>query len=259
MKKTTLYIHYTCFSSYGIIKLLKALGLLHDIRLVDVGLDPGAAIKDSVISVPWLTIGGSAIATDPLEPQLVVDAVKNNDLRAYGPNSVSDAINKLKASIVASSYASCIILSHNTISPLLSCGFLEVASRIRLGRVDVEKLKGEVRLVESQILDEIRDDCVRVAAKNLVRELYWLGVDVMRAVRELDLRQVSQWLLAKSSVGRAGIPLDMGNIKSSSELILQEIKKDGQRYVDSVTREQDTISKDEEYMSVVRDLLNPPS
>ena len=251
LSNITLYVHPTCFSSYGLVKLLKALDLLGSLRIINVESDPGLALKEQVISVPWLSLNGVAVATDPLEPQLVVDAIKGNDLSKYAPEDINDAIEKFKQGVIASAYASSVLLTCESLAPLISCGFLEVASRVRLGRAKLTELVNHVKSAEPKITEEIKGDCVKVAAKNIIRELYWLGLDLYKAIEELNEQQVSLWLLAKSSIGRAGIPLNTGGILSSAKLILEEISAEKERYIKSVIKEQKTILSDEGYLRLI--------
>ena len=86
MSRARLYIHPLCPSSYSVLKKLwSEVGGPGALEIVSVDRRPEAVLTHGVVSTPWLEVKGVAMAADPMEPELAVEAAQGGDLARFAP------------------------------------------------------------------------------------------------------------------------------------------------------------------------------
>ena len=255
MGRVTLYVHPLCSSSYRVLKeLWRVFSGAGGAEIVVVDRVPGLVLRKLVVSVPWLEVDGVAVATDPLDPQLVVAALRGEDLRRFAPTSPRDAVELLGRGVVASSYASILSLIHQGLEPVLDLrDFVAAASRARLAGFEEEVLK-LVAEAREELYRELRGLVLRAVAKNFVREVAWVSENPEDALRRVSVEQVALWMVAKVSLGRSLVPLNLNRVLGVAREVIEVLRERGRRYLESVAEELRVLTQDTEYASILSEL-----
>ncbi|MGC9131919.1 MAG: thioredoxin, partial [Pyrobaculum sp.] len=102
---------------------------------------------------------------------------------------------------------------------------------------------------EEEILTEHWEHLVKLLTFGLVREMYWLGIDV----EEVEKSHVKMWLLAKATVGRLGLPHPVPKTREEVvDSVYAVLREAGRRYMDRVAEEQQIIQSDAEFTSLIQ-------
>ncbi len=262
MSRYVLYVHPTCWSSYRVVKHLISTDLLsNEVRVVSLDHPPDDAIKHGVLSVPLLASEGEALATDPLKPELVAALLRGGDTRPYVPRNVEEAYERLVKTVLASSYMLSVLLVHEDLGVIARTGFLRLAARTGLGGVREGELLNEVVSRGDELLSKIRVKGPKALAYGFVRELYWVsGPNIEDALASVNASLIGAWLLAKVSVGRAGIPLpqNLGRVREVSRKVTSVLLSESKQVIDYVVKEQETILRDEEYLNAIKSCARTP-
>ena len=255
MVRVTLYIHPLCSSSYRVLKeLWRVFGGAGGAEIVVVDRKPGLVLRKLVVSVPWLEVDGVAVATDPLDPQLVVAALRGEDLRRFAPTSLGDAVELLGKGVVASSYASILALVHRGLEPVLDLrDFVVAASRARLAGLEEEVLK-LVAGSREELYRRLRGLVLRAVAKNFVREVAWVSEKPGDALRSVSAEQVALWMVAKVSLGRSLVPPNLSTVLGAAREVIEVLRERGERYLTSVAEELGVLTRDTEYAAILSEL-----
>ncbi len=248
MAKYTLYIHPTCYSSYLLVKGAgRYIGNI-DIRIaVDT---PVEYMRLGLFSVPMIYSGGTPIIADPIEP----DDLKALMEGGLGDIGMDDAVGHTVNGIMASQFLLANVLLHGSITRVVDAETLKVISRLRLHGAEhmVGALAEKIARSEPDILRDNMETFVRVLALGIVREMYWLGMDL----EEMDRTHIAMFLMDKASIGRVALPFkpEMPKIVDIVYEVLSERKY---AYLSKVKTEQDAIYGDAEYMEFLRSLTAP--
>ena len=237
-------------SSYNVVKSLKDEGLLRSIKLVDVSNDLGVITELGLLSVPAISKDGKILGIDPLEPDFVKALLTGDEvtIEKYVPKSYSEALDRFSVSLIHSSYASILALIHNSIDPLLNTKFIDHAVRLELvSSLSKDKLIEEIKLRSRDIFESLKDKMVRVAAKNYLREVVWiLGIDVdeLTLKKYIDRDLITQWLLAKASVGRVLVPYNFDIVKDVATHVVNVLTNRLSKYLKDLIEEYRTLMRE---------------
>ncbi|MEM4656624.1 MAG: hypothetical protein QXD80_06745 [Acidilobaceae archaeon] len=249
MGEVRVYIHTSCYSSYSVVKYLNSKGLLGKVRLVNV-VNPLVAIYDNVISVPWVTVDGEPVATDPVSGG-EIEGIIRGDYRA----SIGDPVKAFLDAVLSSSYASSIALLHGSLRPLILGFFVKAAIRYPYSGLDVGSVLDSLREEASSLYESLEFSLAKVVSVAYIRELYWaskrsIAVDSIKS--RIDEVSLTLWLLAKASIGRAGIPVDpvAGINRDGVALTVSILEASWEKILDRVKREQEAIYSDREYIDI---------
>ncbi len=250
MVRYTLYIHPTCYSSY---LLVKGIGKYREAIDVKIAVNmPVEYMRRGLFSVPMLYRDNTPIIADPVEP----DDVKALMEGGLGDIGIDEALENTVNGIMASQFLLANVLLHGSITGVVDEETLKVISRLRLHSAEhmSKALTEKIARSESDILRENMETFIKVLTMGLIRELYWLGVDL----DEVDKTHIAMFLLDKSSIGRVSLPFKPGppEIVDAIYGVFQERKY---AYLNKVKAEQETIYSDLEYLEFLKSLTAPRS
>ncbi|MCS7107332.1 MAG: hypothetical protein NZ902_04425 [Acidilobaceae archaeon] len=240
----TIYVHPTCYSSYHLVKELKGKSLR--------GLEfkvlrsPQLSLTRGIVSVPWVEVGGSPAATDPVSAEEVEQMASGK----YAP-SVGKPEEAFMKALLSSSFSAALSLLHGDIVPAISRAFVMAALRTPFSGLDEREIMEDLLRSSRALYENAEQKIAKTVSMAYVRELYWAGAREARA----DKVAFYSWLLAKASIGRAGLPIDPRERNERGiGLVLSIIEGEGERLMERVAREQSTIYGDREYLEYVKSL-----
>ncbi|MCX8196275.1 MAG: hypothetical protein N3F67_04280 [Acidilobaceae archaeon] len=235
----TVYVHPSCYSSY---LLLKALGKKLSGVEFKALRTPQASLSRGIVSVPWVEVGGVPAAADPVE----AEEVEQMALGSYSPRPEPEQA-FLKA-LLGSSFASSLSLLHGDVFPAISEALVSAAIRAPYSGLPVREVAQSLRRSSKALYEAVEDKLARAVSMTYVRELYWAG----SAEVKVDRAAFSSWLLAKASIGRAGLPLDPREKNEKGiDIALSLLESEKEKMMERVRREQSTIYGDREYLELV--------
>lgn len=242
-----LYVHPTCYSSYTLLKYLASKGLMGSTRLVSL-TEPWEAVSSGIVSVPWLSLNGEPAAADPVRGE-EVEAI----IRGANISPPRDPLKAYMDSVLASSYASSLALLHGSLEPAAFTSLAKAALRYPLTRLDPGPLLETVKSEGRSLYESFEARIARVVAVSYVRELYWASGGLLRpGDLRVDRLSVAAWLMAKASVGRAGLPSNPVRANwDGIEVVVGIVEGRGDSILEDVRREQATIYGDLEYLKLL--------
>lgn len=227
-------------------------GLLNLVELI-VADNPWRAMESSgglVWSVPWF-IGdkGEPLAADPIG-----EGESTRILRGEPVELDKDPLEAFLDAVLHSGYATVVALVHGSLSPLADPGFISAATRAPLTGVDVGELRHRILEEGEKLYSSIEDKLVRAAAVGFARDLYWalarrLDAETLRA--HANPETVAVWLIAKASIGRAGLPWTPSR-PGAAEAIADFTYKTASGLARKVSREQEEIASDSGFNDILR-------
>ena len=253
MAAVRIYIHPTCMTSYKLVKKLYEEDLLGKVELVDTSLvAPSRVLERGVWSVPWVTVKGAPAATDPVDPDEVVEIIMEG--RGHLPH---DPAERFMETVLHSMYASSLVYMHGSLKPVYSPNLASAAARSPLGGPEPSTVLRAVAEREEELLDRWIDAIMRVLGIGYVRTLWWAAGGGPGELEPPSQTQVAVWLLSAASMGRVGLPwrpyLDSGRVRRLATFIEKGFKG----LLNKVAREQETIMGDEEYWEILEHHASP--
>ncbi|MGB9705702.1 MAG: thioredoxin, partial [Pyrobaculum sp.] len=191
-------LHHTCKSSYTLYKALKGTpGLKFEMAT----LPYFPYLRQYVLSVPAVFVNERLVLLDPVEPgdvQALLDGKTEKEL------DVDEAVENAVRGVMASQALLSAVMLYKSLKPILDPELAAVISRARFHRQEhkTPQIIQRLREREEEILTEHWEHLVKLLTFGLVREMYWLGIDV----EEVEKSHIKMWLLAKATVGRLGLP-----------------------------------------------------
>ena len=247
----TIYFHPSCATSYEVIRGLKAAGALEKVRLVRT-VSPSAALAARVWSVPWVTIDGAPVATDPTSADEVLAILRGERV------DVGDAEEAFMTAVLHSSFASAVALLHGDVKPVVDEEFVSAALRAPLSGADVKKAAEAIRSKSSRLFEEWRDKIRRALAVSFVREAYWAsgGAITPEGLEGLaSPLSVGLWVIGKASIGRSALPAVPSRPPTEDfEAIASFVRRSARGLLLKVAEEQRAIYSDAEYLKLVESL-----
>jgi predicted thioredoxin/glutaredoxin len=237
-----------------VVKHLIKKELIDNVELIDTSKVLNDVLTKSIISVPWIEVNNQAIASDPIHPEFAEYLITGNKdkLSKYLPNDVDEAVEEFKRGLLASSYASSVILIHNSLDPILRSDFPIISSKLRLTSIKSDDLLIKLNARHSKILDDIKPKSIRILTRNFVRESYLINNEVDEAYfLNIDAGVLATWLLAKASVGRAIMPTEPEKLLSLGNRMKEILQERARDYLNDVLNEQKMIRNDKEYLSIL--------
>jgi len=251
-ERLKVYAHASCYSSYSLIRYLLERGLAGSIDVIDVSRV--SDLSELIFSVPWVKIGYSVVAADPVSGEEVEAMIRGS----YKP-SIGDPLRAFIETLLSSSYASSIALLHGDLAYAAFKELVEASLRAPFTGLNAAKVVRVVRVNGRSLYEEVELKLARVTSVNYVRDLYWasgglVGEEELR--RRADETSILSWLIAKAGIGRVGLPgnpLVLAN-REGVRLVSSIVESEGYRILDRVRREQETIFKDMLYTSYMESL-----
>ncbi|MET1101834.1 MAG: hypothetical protein ABWW69_05090 [Pyrodictiaceae archaeon] len=239
-----IYIHPLSIACYNIVKTLEAESLLDRVVIVNTSVvGASGIIRHGVWSVPWITVDGKPLATEPIPVDEVIDII------VYGrAHEVHDPVEAFINTIVASTLASAIAFLHGSLYPVLDKALAMAAVREPLTGIDTDKLLEEVRSREREIYSDAEEKLVRSLAIAFMSDIWWIVRGKCSEIEGLVRDEVvALWLIAKASIGRLGLPprpsISMERIGMLRAFIEDNLKG----LCNRVVKDYETILSDEEY------------
>ncbi len=259
-----IYSHLTCPTSYRLFKRLLERNIILRVVVRDVGLDLFGGVSRGVVSVPSIFYRGVLIYSGYLDVEEASRVVESGDLPMleefdYGEASV------LAMEGILDSYATALwlYLTDSIESPLSLKPFIEAVSRhiFYRGRSSesYEKLAREVRELynseKSLYVERLRD----IVAKNIVREVIWLGRDPMRYREKIDLEYLEHLLLARAALGRIGLFMGYNAeaYRRRVEELYQHLRNTWDELVEKIEKETKKILGDQQYIESYKSISTP--
>jgi predicted thioredoxin/glutaredoxin len=249
MGRLVIVVHRTCASSYKLYRGLKERGLLGSVELRPAS-SPEAGGAPLVWSVPWLLVGGEPAGADPLPLEVVEAAVRGERLEPP-----EDPLEAFMEAILHSSAASSLVALNYSLAPALSPALAKAALHTPLTGLEPRPALEEASRRERELLEEWGAKIGRALASAFVRELWWSRGGRLKPgeVEEAAERGVFRlWLLAKASLGRAGLPPDPRGAPSNP--IVEEaesfLSRVGSMLAARIEKEQGEVLGDEEWARV---------
>ncbi|WP_449462432.1 hypothetical protein PQ610_00090 [Tardisphaera miroshnichenkoae] len=235
------YYHPSCLSSYKLIKGLESAGYLGAVRLVNTAKEFQDALEKGVISVPYVFAGGRPVLVDPVTYDEVIDLLQGKKRASI---TVEQAAQNFIRSVSASAFAATASLMRGSFKSLLSGGFMLAASKIYLHDREFElgELLSYLEDNDSRLFEESRDHLIRSVAYNVLRMSFWAGHE-----DGLDDATIKMLLLARGSLGRVAIPYPPDISESLVKSISETLAERGQKYLEMLRQERETILSDEKY------------
>lgn len=244
--RVQMLIHPTCATSYKVIKHLHSKGLLDKVEVYPTS-SPGGAMEVKAWSVPWILVDGAPAATDPVGPEEVEAMILDGKGR-----QVKSPEEAFMETVLHSAYAASVAIVHGRMDPVLDEDLISAALRTPLGGPSPSQLK-----VSHALYKEWEGKLVRALAISLVREIWWTTRGSPPAQEQLgDLKVLAgTWILAKASIGRAGLPGNpLGSGQQGAFMLADFLGKTYKSLVRRIEKEQKTILDDAEYWKIVEDL-----
>lgn len=236
-------IHHTCKSSYVLYKALKdTAGVKFEMAQVPYFKYLG----QYVLSVPAVFNNEELVLLDPVEPDDVVKLLKGDVARELG---VEEALENLARGIMASQALLTLVALYKSLKPLRDPALVSILSRARYHKQEglVPAILDAMEKKEGEILTANWEYFIKLLTYGIVREMYWLKVDI----DEVERSHIKMWLLAKASVGRLGLPYPNPTVPEDViEAIYATLKESGRRYMDKIKEEQEMILSDKEFLSI---------
>ena len=238
-------IHHTCKSSYTLYKALKGEAGIN-FEMATTPYFP--YLRQYVLSVPAVFKDGELVLLDPVEPG---DVLALREGKTEKELDVEEAVENAVRAVMASQAMLSAVMLYKSLRPVLDPEIVAVISRARFHKQ--EHKVGQIAKVlaerEAGILEEHWERFVKLLTFGLVRELYWLGIDV----EEVEKSHVKMWLLAKATVGRLGLPHPVPKVPEEvADAVWAVLKESGRRYLDRVIEEQQIIQSDAEFISLAK-------
>lgn len=267
MSDTILFIHPLCYSSYKLVKNAEKDIREKGVRLVSIHnpVESGA-LSGMVVSVPYLTREGKPLAVDPL------DAGELRQILESGEGFVYEPWKMLARSILASGYLTSLALVHDPreLPRLLPSDFVEASLRSNAGGPRPSNVAGDPGFWE-RVWTRFWEKASLVVAYNMARHTYWslrlLGktpsaAELQAVLEGASAEDVARWIIAMSSLGRAGNPRSITG-SSEGEWIAEASAKAVEHLKDPdvahwiVEEEQGVIEKDKDFWSLLKELEAP--
>ncbi len=140
---------------------------------------------------------------------------------------------------------------YKSLKPLLIPELVSVLSRAKhYGQEHkTPQILEKIKASETELLSEHWEHLVKLLTFSLVREMYWLGVDI----DEVEKSHIKMWILAKATLGRLGLPYPRPTVPDVVvDAVYTTLKEAGRRYLDKVTEEQSIILNDAEFLSLMQ-------
>lgn len=239
-----LFFHPSCSASRKLIRSLHRKGLIERIELIDVSnISASGAMRYEVWSVPWLVYRGRAAAMDPIKDEEIVSIVERGE--AEVPRHLETAFAR---AVLHSSYASALVYLHGSIEPVCSEALASAAVRHPFGGPEPEEVIKRVREAEG-LLEKLLNDVMITLSMAYLRTLYWTrGLSEASPPSEGEL---ARWLIAFSSIGRAGLPPKPFPDNERMGKLANYIRENFSSILDKVAGEQEEIMEDEEYWRIL--------
>lgn len=248
VSRTKLIIHPTCISSYNIVKTLAGRDLLGEINII-VAETPFDVVRYGVWSVPLLVVDEKPVAADPLTPEEVEAVLNHREIPVRNP------IEAFKDTVIHSGYLSSIVGLWGSIDPVLTREIVSIAVRAPLTKIDVDKALREISEKKNEVYRELLDVIHRTLAVGFTRELLWASRGELTEetlFKTINPLVVKTWLIAKTSIGRIGLPGKPWEISTGiEELIVEFIEKGARGILNKVKREYETLKNDSEYWEIL--------
>ncbi|NOZ88959.1 MAG: hypothetical protein GXO15_03450 [Crenarchaeota archaeon] len=242
--RVVVYIHPTCATSYELVKALAGEGLLDAVELRDTS-SPGPVLRGAVWSVPWILVDGRPAATDPVSAEEAAEIIRGTWSRG-----VEDPVKAFMETVLHSAYAAALAYLHGSLRPVLDEALASAAVRAPLSGVEPRGVLEAVEAEAERLYGEWEDPIMRALGISYVREAWWasggtLSRDQLRAAAAPEA--VGAWLIAKASIGRAGLPPRPLPPRERVERLASFIQRAAAGLLNRVRREQEQILGDEEY------------
>ncbi|MGC9049889.1 thioredoxin [Pyrobaculum sp.] len=238
-------LHHTCKSSYTLYKALRGTpGLKFEMATVPYF----PYLRQYVLSVPAVFVNERLVLLDPVEPgdvQALLDGKTEKEL------DVDEAVENAVRGVMASQALLSAVMLYKSLKPILDPELAAVISRARFHRQEhkTPQIIQRLREREEEILTEHWEHLVKLLTFGLVREMYWLGIDV----EEVEKSHIKMWLLAKATVGRLGLPHPVPETREEVvDSVYAVLREAGRRYMDRVAEEQQIIQSDAEFTSLIQ-------
>ncbi len=213
------------------------------VATTDIG--PVDALGQRIWSVPWIVIDGKPAATDPIEGDELEEILVQG--RGREPLSVEEAFME---TVLHSAYATALAYLHGSLQPVLDTALASAAVRSPLTRINPEMVIDIVKANKEGLYSSWEDKLMRALAVSYVRELWWASNGFLERSQVEDNAtplQVAQWLLAKASIGRNGLPLKPFPDRDRVQKLASFIRRGAAGLLNKVRHEQEKILGDKDY------------
>jgi Predicted thioredoxin/glutaredoxin len=238
-------LHHTCKSSYTLYKALKG---TPGVEFEMAGVPYFSYLRQYVLSVPAVFKDGELVLLDPVEPD---DVVALRDGKTEKDLDIDEAVDNFVRGIMASQALLATVMLYRSVRPVLDPDLVSVLSRARYHRQEhkTPRVLERIKEREGELLREHWEHLVKLLTFGLVREMYWLDVDV----EEVEKSHVKMWILAKATLGRLGLPHPRPAVPNEVvDAVYATLKESGRRYLDRVVEEQSIILSDAEFLSLIQ-------
>jgi len=246
MAVVEIVLHTTCYSSYSLYRGLKAKGLMGRVKLVEAR---SPSLRGFLVwSVPWMLVDGRPAGADPLEVDVVEAALGGAGVKP--PKRLHEAFME---AVAHSTAASSLVAVSSSLEPVLDEALASAAARSPLTGVDPREVLEEVSREGGGLLEEWLPRLGRALAVAFAREAWWsrggsLTPEELEGM--VDSGVFRLWLLAKASLGRAGLPRDPRSYGGPAVEEAEEFARSlAPRIVARVAEEQASLSSDGEWWS----------
>ncbi len=238
-------LHHTCKSSYTLYKALRGVS---GVEFEIAGIPYFPYLRRYVLSVPAVFKDGELVLLDPVEPD---DVIALRDGKTQKELDVDEAVENFVRGIMASQALLATVMLYKSVKPVLDPDLVSVLSRARYHQREdkTPRILERIKEKEGEILSEHWEHLLKLLTFGLVREMYWLGVDM----EEVEKSHIKMWILAKATVGRLGLPHPKPAVPNEVvDAVYTTLKESGRRYLDRLVEEQSIILGDADFLSLIQ-------
>ena len=257
MLERVLVIHPTCKTSYSLIKALSTnKSLLKETIIIDAASNPSYTLRLEVLSVPAIVVDSEPVYAGPIDIEKAITVLQDPKTIVESSSDPRNLAERIPL-IIGDSQALSSILVYNGLEAVL--GFkntIRAGLGVREHGIVDEAIK---EFVDSrELVESAYRKAVRNLAYNTIRLLYWTYCKRFKRLRDveefLSLDHLALMLEASSTYGRIGlIHYRRKSLVEKTRPVYEYIREKYDRIIDYVTREQEEIIGDEEYLGLLEE------
>ncbi len=257
MLERVLVIHPTCRTSYSLVKALSTdKSLLQETTIIDAADNPSYTLRLEVLTVPAIVIDNEPVYAGPIDIEKAI-TVLQDPKTIVKPSSDPRSLAERIPLIIGDSQALSSILIYNGLEAVL--GFkntIKAGLGVREHGIVDEAIKEFVN--DRELIETTYSKAVENLAYNTIRLLYWTYCKRLKRLRDveefLSLDHLALMLEASSTYGRIGlIHYRRKSLVEKTRPVYEYIREKYDRIIDYVTREQEEIIGDEEYLELLEE------
>lgn len=253
--------HFTCPTTYRLVKRLIERGLVEKVSLRDSGTEPIDTLARGVVSVPSVFIGDRLYFSGVMSTSEVVDTISRGAPLETEEYDFERGVELLRRGYLDSSLIALYVFVHDDIErPFVFRDFIEAVSRLVFYRhrsvEDLVVLRKRFLEYMETVREVFEEELVKTVAKIIARDVVqerWPERDTDLYFR--DREQLAVYITGRASLGRVGMVSGYRRLLEryrglgeKIERLYRHLEDRWTGLVDDVYREYESILRDREYV-----------